>query len=138
MRVLLDTNVILDALLRRPPWHVEASTVWEATRQGRLACAATVVSIADLFYIGRRIVGTPQAIDDVRRCLANLEILTVDRVILEAAARMPGADFEDNIQLASAITAGVDAIVTRDAAGFASSPIPVLTPQQLLTRIAAG
>ena len=46
MRVLLDTNVILDALLRRPPWHVEASTVWEAIRQGRLACAATVVSIA--------------------------------------------------------------------------------------------
>ncbi len=43
-----------------------------------------------------------------------------------------------DIQLASAVTAGVDAIVTRDAAGFTSSPIPVLTPQQLLPRIMAG
>ena len=38
----------------------------------------------------------------------------MDRAILEAAATMPGADFEDNIQLASAVTAGVDAIVTRE------------------------
>ena len=138
MRVLLDTNVILDALRRRPPWHVEAETIWEATRLGRLACAATVVSIANLFYIGRRIVGTSQAIKDVRTCLANLEIVTVNRANLETAARLPGSDFEDNIQIAVAIVAGLDPIVTHDTVGFVASPIPVLKPHELLAQIATG
>jgi predicted nucleic acid-binding protein len=98
----------------------------------------TVLSIANVFYIGRRIVGLPRAVRDVRTCLDTLEVLPVDRAILEAATALPGSDFEDNIQIAAAAHAGVDGIVTRDPSGFSACPIPVLTPQQLLTRLAAG
>ncbi|MBW3541837.1 MAG: PIN domain-containing protein [Planctomycetes bacterium] len=41
MRVLLDTNVILDSMLQRPPWHVDADAVLLAASNGEVSCAAT-------------------------------------------------------------------------------------------------
>ncbi len=60
------------------------------------------------------------------------KVVALDRDLLEAADAWPGSDFEDNIQVESAIRAGVDCIVTRDPRGFAGSPISVLTPADLL------
>ncbi len=51
---------------------------------------------------------------------------------------MTGADFEDNLQIACAVEARLDAIVTRDTKGFAGSPVPALSPAELLARIMRG
>jgi len=48
---------------------------------------------------------------------------------------MAGSDLEDNVSMACALAAGLDAIVTRDPKGFAGSPIPVLSPTELLARL---
>ena len=52
------------------------------------------------------------------------------------AAKGPGSDLEHNLQIACAIEAQLDAIVTRDPRGFALSPVVVLTPAEPLARIA--
>jgi predicted nucleic acid-binding protein len=135
MRVLLDTNVILDALLRRPPWHEAAVAIIEATEQHRLTCAATTLSVANLFYIGRRLVGLAKARSGMETCLKVFEIVSVDRATSDAALLLPGSDFEDNIHIAAAAAGGMDAIVTRDSVGFAQSPVRVLTPNELLASL---
>jgi hypothetical protein len=48
---------------------------------------------------------------------------------------LPGEDLEDSIQIAAAVQSGVDAIVTRDPRGFTASPVPVLTPPELLAKL---
>jgi hypothetical protein len=58
-----------------------------------------------------------------------------DRAVLEAADPLPGADFEDNVHIAAAAQAAVDAIITRDPAGFAASPVAVLSPADLAARV---
>ena len=138
MRVLLDTNVVLDSLLGRTPWHAAADAVLEASRQGRLTCFLTALTIANMFYIGRRIVGADQARNDVLRCLRSFSILAIDRAVLDAAILLPGADFEDNIQISAAGHGALDAIVTRDPSGYAASPIRALTAEQLLVEMPAG
>jgi predicted nucleic acid-binding protein len=135
MRVLLDTNVLLDLLLRRGPWLSSARAVLDAGRDGRLAVAVSALSLATVFYIGRKQVGTAAALQIVRDCLSSFEVLTVDRAALSAAAGMSGPDFEDNIQVACAAAAGVDAVVTRDPAGFSGSAVPVLSPEELAARL---
>ena len=75
MRVLLDTNVILDAVLQRPPWHAEADAILQAAGLGQVVCAATTLS---------------------------------------------------------------DAIITRNVADFAHSPVPAWEPGELLKRLAAA
>jgi len=135
MRVLLDTNVVLDVLLNRLPWEAEAAAILQAARDSNLTTAVTSLSIANVFYVGRRHVGLEQAWRVVRECLNTLEILPVDAATLEAAVSLPGKDLEDSIQIAAAIQSGVDAIVTRDPAGFTVSPVPVLTPPELLAKL---
>lgn len=72
MHVLLDTNVILDSMLQRLPWHVEADAILQAAGRGEVTCAVTALSIANLFYVGRRLVGTDRARTGVRICLNTL------------------------------------------------------------------
>jgi predicted nucleic acid-binding protein len=86
--------------------------------------------------VGRRVVGTEQARIDVRRVAQTLDILPIDRPTILQADAFTGSDFEDNIQIAAAATAGLDAIVTRDLSGFASSPISVWSPAELFSRLA--
>ena len=136
MRVLLDTNVLLDSLLQRAPWHVEADEILRQARPGVLELSVAVLSLANLFYIGRRIVGTEQARADVRRVVQTFNILAVDRATILQADALPGSDFEDNIQIAAATNAALTAIVTRDPAGFTASPIPVWSPAELLNQLA--
>jgi hypothetical protein len=95
-----------------------------------MACA-----IADIFYIARRLTELETARTAVDICLEAFEICAVDHQALEQAQALPGSDFEDNLQIACASLADLDAIVTRDEKGFKAAAIPVLTPAELLTRL---
>ncbi len=138
MRVLLDTNVLLDALLQRTPWHLQADAVLAAAARGQVSCATTTLSLATLFYVGRKIVGAAAARAGVRNYLATFAILPIDKQILLAADAMPGRDFEDNIVIAAAVTASLDAIITRNVADFAHCPIHVWEPAELLQQLSSA
>ena len=135
MRVLLDTNVLLDVLLKRDPWVAESSAVWQAHDEGQIVGYVMACAIADIFYIARRLTALETARTAVRICLEAFEICAVDHQALEQARALPGSDFEDNLQIACASLAGLDAIVTRDEKGFRAAAIPVLTPAELLARL---
>jgi len=64
-----------------------------------------------------------------------LTMLPVDQAALDAASVRPELDFEDALQIVVAVLAGVDAIVTRDETGFSQSPVPVVTPQGLVSQL---
>ena len=135
MRVLLDTNILLDVLLDRVPWVTESSAIWAACDAGRLVGYIPSSTLTDIFYIARRAVDLPTARIAVGLCLSVFEIGAIDRGALEQAAALPGNDFEDNVQIACALIAGLDAIVTRNSADFAAAPLPVLAPGEILARL---
>ena len=137
MCVLLDIHVILDSMMQRLPWHQEADAILRARAQRKIACAATTLSLATSFYIGRKAIGTPAARTAVRDYLVAFEILPIGKQTLLDTDAMPGTDFEDNILIAAAVSASVDAIVTRNPADFAHSPIAVWEPAELLKRLAS-
>src|SRR5947208_3523803 len=85
MRVLLDINVLLDAMLQRAPWHLEADAVLAAAARGQVTCATTTLSLATLFYVGRKVVGTTAARAGVRRYLGFCSKSQTLNVLLELA-----------------------------------------------------
>ena len=135
MRVLFDTNIVLDVFLEREPWVTEAKILWQAHDEGRITAYIVATTITDIFYIARRAAGLETAHTAVRTCLETFEICLVDRRALEQAAGLPGNDFEDNLQIACANLAEIDVIVTRDPGGFEAATIPVLTPAELVARL---
>jgi predicted nucleic acid-binding protein len=135
MQVLFDTNVVLDALLKRPPWETNAAACWKASDDGRIMGCLTASTLTDIFYISHKLKGIDVARKAVRICLDAFAICIVDRQALELAIDLPTDDFEDNLQIVCAILAGLDAIVTRDKDGFQGSTIAVLTPTELLAQL---
>jgi predicted nucleic acid-binding protein len=138
MKVLFDLNIMLDYLLFRSPWYVDAAALWDANRDGKITAHVAAFSIPTVFYIVRKQTDLGRAERAVDDCLASLTILPVDRPELEYAPALPGSDFEDNLQIACAVQAGVDAIATRDPRGFSHSPVPAFTLADLLARLGSS
>jgi predicted nucleic acid-binding protein len=135
MNVLIDVNVALDVILERQPWLGDSKAVWDACHQMQLTGHLVATCLTNLFYISRRIIGTEKARAGVHICLATFEIIPVGRLELEQADVMTGSDLEDNVCLACAVNARLDAIVTRNPKDFAGSPVLVLTPAELLAQL---
>jgi predicted nucleic acid-binding protein len=135
-RIFCDVNVLLDHFPRRAPWHVETDAILAAAGAGQIVLCVSALTIANLHYVARRYVGETSARQAVRDCLRLCEILPVDRTALEQDDLLAAPDYEDNIQIACAIQAAAVAIVTRDPHGFANSPVPAVSPADLLARLA--
>ena len=130
VRVLLDTNVVLDWLLDRKPWSDEADPLWQARDSGRLIAYIPASVLTDIFYIARHQVGAAAALAGVDRSLA-LEVVPVDKTTLLRARALPGTDFGDNVGIACAEAERLDFIVTRNVADFRHSPVTALDPLAL-------
>lgn len=130
MRVLFDLNVVLDLVLNRSPWVDDARPLAARVLAGEIGGYVAAISVATLFYIARRSVGNDQALRAVDLCLRTFEVAAVGQATLQYAAGMAGTDFEDNVQVAAALEAGLDLIVTRDA-DFTNQTLPVLAPADL-------
>lgn len=136
-KYLLDTSVLLDLFLKRLPWAADMAVIWDAHRQSQIKAMVAAFAVPTIFYIVRRQAGLPTAQTVVQACLSTLDIAPIDQAALLAAQAIAGSDFEDDLQIACAIQANVDAIVTRDPRGFAASPIPILTPTDLVVSLSA-
>lgn len=137
LRLLLNTNVVLDFLLEREPWLSQARGLIQQHRSGAVVGYMPASVLTDIFYISRRAAGAERAFLAIDLCVRAFTLIPVDRAVIEGARGLPGDDFEDNVQIASAMQASLDYIVTRDHEGFARSPIPALTPAAMLERLGA-
>lgn len=136
MRVLLDTNVLLDVLLNRQPWSVDASAVWTLNDEHKIHGFVAASTFTDIYYIARRIKDSTTALRAIQVCLTAFDICAVDKSTIMQAYSLSGNDFEDNVLIACAGLSGMDAIVTRNPTDFQHALIPIYTPNaflQLLT-----
>lgn len=136
MRVLIDTNIVLDFLLQREPFREDAEELFQVIDSGRVVGYITATTLTDIFYIARRHTRSiEQARQAVSETLTVMMICPVNRTILASAFLSGINDFEDAIQIACAVDRGLEAILTRDTQGFLSSTIPVLSIRQLLEEL---
>ncbi len=136
MRVLLDLNVLMDFLLKRQPWCVEAYAIWNATPEARLTSFVSAASLTTVFYLARKVGPQEFALNAVRLTVETLGVIPIDVDTMNVALMMSGKDFEDNVQIACAVRSDVEAIITRNPSDFTASPIPVMSPSDLLDVIA--
>ena len=132
MKVLFDTNVVLDALLDRKPFASSAIFLFAEVELGGLQGYLCATTITTIFYLANKVRGRTVATEMIEKLLNIFEIAPVNRFALEEALTQDSPDFEDAVLYASAVLVGVDAIVTRDAVGFRSAKIPIFSPSELV------
>jgi len=85
IRVLIDTNVVLDFLQEREPFSENAARLFERIDSGEIEGFIAATTIANIYYIIRRVAGAVVAQDAIAQILADLNICAVDRDVLEQA-----------------------------------------------------
>lgn len=135
MRILIDTNVILDVLCARPEFLKDSSTVWKYCEVGKVEGYVSALSLPNIVYILRKEL-TPERtkeIIDQLFLIFNIDDLRSDD--LKKSAAMQTSDYEDALQMICASRIKADFIVTRNIRDFLQSPVPAVKPSEFLERM---
>ena len=133
MRVLVDTNVVLDVLLARKPFVNASAAVFGLVEQSRfegLLCATTITTID---YLLRQAMPRPTAHATLRKLLELFEIAPVNRAVLEEALKSKLSDFEDAVLDQAGRLAGAEIVVTRNQQDFRHASLTILGPDEFLS-----
>ena len=135
MRVLLDTDVILDFLLVRESFFENASELLELNAQGIFDAYVSSITPINVFYLGRKVVGAPKIREGIAHLLTLVRISSVTRESLEQALGLPFADYEDGVQHVVATNSGLEAIVTRNLRDYKHATLPIFSPSDFLEKL---
>jgi predicted nucleic acid-binding protein len=141
VKILFDTNVVLDVLQQRKPHFIFSAPLMNRVEQGTLTgllCATTVTTIAYLTeqYLMKekgkpRIEARAGTTVLLNMLLKIFDIAPVTRAVIDRAANSRFEDFEDSVLHESAVAADVDGIVTRNQKDYEKSAIAIYSPQEL-------
>lgn len=130
--VLVDTNVWVDVVLKRPEFFDESYAVLLACIEDGIRMVVAGTSLKDVFYWAERSAGAQAAYDALGFVFQIADIATVDGSVCKAAVHLERPDYEDGIIVACAQAESVDAVITRDAKGFMDAKCAKRTPHEFL------
>ena len=135
-KILIDTDVVLNVLLREEPFFDISSNVFARLERGDMCGFLTATTMTNIYYIAQKRVSHEVARMCIRKLLETpgLKFLSVDEQVMRDADASEMTDFEDAVQAAAGKVAGIDLIVTRNIRDFRFSPILAVLPEELLEK----
>lgn len=132
MRLFIDSDILLDAVLFREPHHDFALRILSfADKQDHLLCISAH-SLLNVYYFTRKMAGKPAATKSVNLLTDKLVVLPTDSTVIRAALNLTFTDIEDAVQYSVALTNDCNTIITRTLKDYKKSQLPVMTAEQYL------
>lgn len=138
MRALIDLNVFLDVEQKRQPHFADSAAVLSAALGGDFEAWMPAHSLTTLHYLIERHADLAKADAAVDWHLHHFRIPALDGAVFRRARVLGMSDFEDAVVAVSAEVAACAWIVTRNTRDFTASPVPAVTPADLLVVLAAA
>lgn len=132
MKILVDTNVLLDYLLKRIPYEEDARRIVLACKKKEIEGCIAAHSVSNIFYILRKEYSEQERriiLTDICR-LFYVEGIDQNKII-KALQNDHFRDFEDCLQMQCAEACSVDYIVSRNIGDFVCSSIPCILPKDM-------
>lgn len=133
-KVLLDTNIVLDAVAAREPFLKNAENIFKLVKDRKITAFITANSITDIYCIARKSRGEAETREALRILLNTFSTVDVRGRECREALDFPLDDYEDALLCVCGIKAGVDCIVTRDEdmLNMKSGTVRILSPDAFL------
>ena len=128
-RVLYDTNVILDVLLKREPYFSASAKALDAVGQGKVEGYIAAHAITTLAYLLQRHLGSVKSRAVLSDLLSKMRVAPVSDAAIRHALVGTFNDFEDAVTHAAAQEAPAAVIVTRNVEDFSEGTIPAVLPE---------
>ena len=130
MKLLIDTNVVLDVLLRREPFSKTAAEVLNLTQRDDVREYVSASAITDIYYIANKQLKDRAAVRDLlERLLKIVSVAAVSEQEIRNALNLTWADFEDSVQYSVALMNEIDGIVTRNPSDYQEANIQIWLPK---------
>jgi predicted nucleic acid-binding protein len=132
MKILIDTNVALDVLMKRQSFLASGIQVLGLSKLG-IEVFLSASAITDIYYIISRTLNSKKnAMSLLKNLLATVDVAAITGNEIRQAVSLDWDDFEDAVQYAVGESIAVNYIVTRNKADFSSSSLPIVSPDELL------
>lgn len=135
MRILIDTNVILDIVQKREPFFADSYQSLRKAIEADTECLISASAVTDIFYLLRKAFRSAQKakerIEQLSRIVTFVDVQGAD---IHTALMRSMPDFEDAVVAAVAERNGAAYILTRNINDFAGSPVPAITPAEFLKK----
>ena len=133
MNIFIDTNVIIDLLVKRDGFAASAEVLARA-KEKDMKLVVSVLTMANIAYILRKALKGNDLYKELSK-LANLfDVADLTKEHLVSALALEAKDFEDALQYYCACSNECEIIVTRNKKDFAFSKVEVLTPEEFLQK----
>lgn len=136
MRILIDTNVVIDALTSREPWNENAEKIFIMAANNIIDMNITASSVTDIYYLVRKYLHNTETAKQIMGKLFSLAgILDVTEFDCVEALASPISDYEDAVIEQVARRSGVDYIVTRNQKDYKEGVMKVILPEEFIKLI---
>ena len=133
MKIIVDTNVILDALTSREPWKEDAETIFRLVALDTVEAYITASSATDIYYLlNKYISGSKETKTVMEKLYSLFGVLDVTGADCLGALMSPISDYEDALMEQVARNNNVDYIVTRNDSDFICGQTKVITPKEFV------
>lgn len=135
MKVLLDTNIILDALQARKPWAKDAKEIFLLTADKRFESCITAKAITDIYYLSHHALHDNEKTKElVTKLFTLFHVVDTSAADAERALLSVISDYEDAVMVETALREKCDVLVSRDKDDLKKAAIPVESPDIFLQR----
>lgn len=135
MKVLIDTNIILDVLCKRPAFYEDSAKIFKLCEVKKISGVISALSIPNIMYILRKELDADKTREILDSLMLIFSVADLKADDLKRAADMRFKDYEDAIQSACATRIKANYIVTRNIKDFSESKVTAIKPAELLDRI---
>jgi len=137
MRILFDTNVILDVILKRHPHVASAAELLVAVDRRQLHGLLCATTVTTLHYLASKELGAVTTEKHIRTLLSMFEVSPVTHAVLMDALALKFPDYEDAVLHEAARHAQANGIVTRNPDDFKHSTLRIYAPDELANMLRA-
>ena len=132
MKLLIDTNVYLDLLLKREG-HETCRELFYICAKKRNQTFVTSMSLRDIEYVLHKYIHNSQISRKMQHWVYEIttKVISISSDAAIGALFEETNDYEDNLQMLAAQEAMLDAIITKDKKHFKECKIPVFTPEEI-------
>lgn len=131
-RIYLDTNIVLDFLGERQPFHEASAKVLTLADRKKIKIFVSPITISTAYYVLAKFESNKVALDKIRKFKLLCEVSVMDSEVIDKAIISDFKDFEDALQYFSALSTNCDLILTRNEKDFKSALIPILNCESYL------
>jgi predicted nucleic acid-binding protein len=132
MKIFLDTNVILDVLIKRETFYIDSSKVLTLVNEKIVSGYISAITVNNIYYILRKLKDKETAKNFITEILESFEIISLTKDILSQANKISINDYEDGIQFFSALDCGCDFLITRNDKDYPRLGIKIITPGEFI------